>query len=159
MQQPTIRLIKFGGPWCPACNAMDKARVLDQFAAVTPEVVLLKHNVDDQGADDLIADAYDAMSMPTLIFEEIATGRELIRYEGGLNLAKLRELFADAKSILAGTGDPVKNKRQAKLSATYAPRAGGYSGVQANAETGSEIEDSKQTEQRYDDDREVDEDE
>lgn len=131
--QPTIRLIKFGGPWCSHCVAMDKSRVLEQFAAVTPEVVVKRHDIDDDSAIDPLADAYDAMSMPTLVFEEITTGRELIRWEGGLNLTKLRELFADAKAVLAG--EPVKNKRQAKQSATYQPRTGGYDDVQARVES------------------------
>lgn len=131
--QPTIRLIKFGGPWCSHCVAMDKSRVLEQFAAVTSEVVVQRHDIDDMDAEDPLADAYDAMSMPTLVFEDMATGRELIRWEGGLNLVKLRELFADVKNVLAGTG-PVKNKRQAKQSATYTPRTGGYDTVLAGVE-------------------------
>lgn len=133
--QPTIRLIKFGGPWCSHCVAMDKSRVLEQFAAVTPEVAVQRHDIDDEDAEDPLADAYDAMSMPTLVFEEISTGRELIRWEDGLNLTKLRELFADAKTVLSGSGEPVKNKRQAKQSAGYAPRTGGYSAVQASVES------------------------
>lgn len=125
----TIRLIKFGGPWCSHCNAMDKSRVLEQFSAVTPDVEVLKHDIDDPDDADPVADAYDAMSMPTLIFEEIATGNELNRYEGGLSLTKLRELYAECKEIQAGT------KKRAKKSARYEPRAGGYHAAVTKAES------------------------
>lgn len=132
----SIRLIKFGGPWCSHCVAMDKARTLEQFAAVTSDVVILKHDCPEPDSDlgDPIADAYDAMSMPTLVFEEISSGRELARFEGGLNLTSLREMYTTAKATQTGAETPPKSKRFTKQSVKYEPRVGGYAGVQARAE-------------------------
>lgn len=135
----TIRLIKFGGPWCSHCVAMDKARTLEQFAAVTADIEVLKHDINDPDDEDLVADAYDAQSMPTIIFEEISTGLELARYEGGLPLTKLRELYTECKDIQAG-----KRKRGRK-SQRYEPRAGGYSAAVNKAESAA-VEPGKEPE-------------
>lgn len=133
----TIRLIKFGGPWCPACIAMDKARTLEQLAATAPDLELQKHECPED-AEDPVADAYEAQSMPTLVFEEIATGKELLRFEGGLPLTRLRELYMDARALLAGVTVSGKNKRQAKLAASFEPRPGGYPEVVKQAELNAE---------------------
>jgi hypothetical protein len=112
---------------------MDKARILEQFQAVTTDVEVQRHDCPED-ADDPVADTYAANSLPTLVFEEIATGRELMRYEGGVSLPTLRELYNEAREVLAGNS-VTKHKKQAKQSASYEPRTGGYPAVVTSAES------------------------
>lgn len=130
--QVKLNLIKFGGKWCPACNNMDRQRVLEQFSAVTPDVKIIKHECPepDSDAEDPIADEYDAYSMPTLVFEDSTTGAEIARYEGGLNFSDLKAFYESVKLIQAEQ-KPVARWRQRKK---YEPRMGGYYGVQARVE-------------------------
>lgn len=106
---------------------MDRMRVLEQFKAVTPEVNIIRHEVPDE-AEDPIADAYDVRAMPTLIFEDMTSGLELARAEGGMNLSDLRKLYGKAQAV--ATGDAKVGKKQQK----YGPRVGGYDGVKTRAE-------------------------
>lgn len=136
-----LRLIKFGGKWCGACNHMDKQRVLEQFAAITPDVIVLKHEVasPEDEADDPIADAYDAQAMPTMIFEDSVSGVELCRFEGGMSLKDLRGMYDAAKLLTSGL-KLTKELNKYRPRTKYEPRTGGYDGVKSRAESAPEIE-------------------
>lgn len=128
-----IQLIKFGGEWCAVCNHMDRARVIEQLAAISPDLNVIKHEMhEDADVEDPIEEAYGIRAAPTLIFEDPTTGQELIRHEGGLSLTDLKKLYGNAQEIAAGDRKLSKNAQK------HAPRLGGYEGVRARAEQAEE---------------------
>lgn len=124
-----LQLIKFGGKWCAACQFMEQQRVLEQFAAVTRQVNVIKHEIsEEEDLEDPVADAYDVNALPTLVFEDTESGLEVARHEGGISMRDLQALYAKAQAVASG-----EEKLSKKLQ-KFAPRPGGYEGVRKRAE-------------------------
>lgn len=102
MSDPKITLIKFGGDFCSPCKALDRAKTLEKLVARHPNVTIVKHNVADKegmtppGSEyekgEKLAQIYGVNGLPTLVFED-ANQHELGRFEGGIRLDELEELY------------------------------------------------------------------
>lgn len=101
-----VKLIKFGGLGCPACKAMDRARVFDRLADELPALEVVKFDVNDAEGETPagssfaeaydLSDEYEVEMLPTMIFEDIETGDELNRVEGAVNFKDLRKAADEA---------------------------------------------------------------
>lgn len=101
-----IKLLKFGGLSCPACKAMDRAQTLERLAGEFPQIEIVKYDVNDQKGETpegskfaehyKLSDEYEVEMLPTLIFEDAATGFELGRVEGAVNFSALKDAAEEA---------------------------------------------------------------
>lgn len=74
-----ITLQKWGAGWCPGCEDLKRAKTLEKFAKLHPEVDVQRHDdaVNGSKAWEQKADAAKVKSLPTLIW--LAGGKELFR--------------------------------------------------------------------------------
>jgi thioredoxin 1 len=79
-----ITLVDFTATWCAPCRALSP--VLDQLAAQTEDLTVVKVDVDDSPE---FASAYGVMSFPTLMF--FLDGQPVHRLVGSRGLGSLRE--------------------------------------------------------------------
>ena len=97
-----LKLLVFSSKACSACQFMKKRKVVDLFKKDNENVEVEEIDTDtDDGSDR--ADAYEVMSLPTLIFEYAELGgAELVREEGAVILQQLGALHMRALAKGAG---------------------------------------------------------
>lgn len=108
-KKPQMRLIKWGSKVCPACSHMERSRILENFKATHPDVVIIKLDVADEEGETpkgseydrnmKLSDDYGVDSLPTLVFESM-TGGELASWEGGIPVKELEKLHKAALARL-----------------------------------------------------------
>lgn len=97
-----LKLLVFSSKQCSACQFMKKRKVVELFKKDNESVEVEEIDTDtDEGSDR--ADAYNVMSLPTLVFEYTAApGAELVREEGAVTLQQLGALHMRALAKGAG---------------------------------------------------------
>lgn len=97
-----MKLLVFSSKQCSACQFMKKKKVVDLFKKDNESVEVEEIDTDTNEGSDR-ADAYDVMSLPTLVFEYAdAPGAELVREEGAVILQQLGALHMRALTKSAG---------------------------------------------------------
>lgn len=102
MADKKIKLLVFSSKGCINCVQMKKRKVVDLFAKDNEQVEVEEVDTDSEEGDTL-ADKYNVMSLPTLVFEYTdAPGAELLRQEGAVTLQQLGALYERALAKGAG---------------------------------------------------------
>lgn len=84
-------LLDLWAPWCGPCRAL--APVLEEIAAETPELKVIKINIDEFGSD--VTDKFGVRSIPTLIL--FKDGVEYTRKVGAGNKEALLQFINSKK--------------------------------------------------------------
>lgn len=82
-----MRIEKFGAVWCGPCKVMD--RNLDEFAKNHPEIVINRHDVDEE--EDTVANLGIKSVPTTFIYND--EGELLNKFVGVLTIAQLESLL------------------------------------------------------------------
>lgn len=82
-----MRIEKFGAVWCGPCKVMD--RNLDEFAKKHPEVIINRHDVDDE--EEEVANLGIKSVPTTFIYDN--EGVLLNRFVGVVTVAQLEALL------------------------------------------------------------------
>ncbi len=120
-----IRVLKFGGLSCPACLAMKRANTLERLHDYFPGTFeLAEYNVNDAQGETpegskfaehyALSDDYEVEALPTIIFEDAASGDELGRIEGGVGVRDLKKAAEAAIENRAGLEERRALSRKAR---------------------------------------------
>lgn len=90
-----MQLLKFGASWCPACAALTRARTIEEFAELHPDVKVVHLNINRQKASD-IADEYNVRAIPSILFCD-SKGNALNSVTGLVTLSQLEKAYRKAR--------------------------------------------------------------
>lgn len=82
-----MRIEKFGASWCGPCKVMD--RNLDEFAKKHPEVIINRHDVDEE--EDIVANLGIKSVPTTFIYND--EDKLLNKFVGVATIAQLESLL------------------------------------------------------------------
>lgn len=86
-------LLRFTAAWCPPCQAMERdVWPLPEIQTQLAPVVAVKVDADDE-ANQALYRTYGIQGIPALVLTD-ATGKEIARREGFVNVAGVQELLA-----------------------------------------------------------------
>lgn len=106
-----LKLLVFSSEACSACRFMKSRKVVKLFGEANKGIEIEEIDTDtDEG--DKRADAYDVVSLPTLVFEYVdAPGAVLVSEAGGVTLQQLGALAQRALAVGAKRGKPARSKK------------------------------------------------